>query len=84
LSRARPPGCADKTELQTEGRTRLLGYADQAGSLAKREITMPSLAETTVAENTETLGLCPAPEYAFAYPAICPFILFDKVLTDIG
>ena len=54
---------------QTEGRPRLLGYADQAGSLTKREITKPSLAETTVAEGTETLGLCPAPESAFAYPA---------------
>jgi hypothetical protein len=73
-----------QTELQTEGRPRLLGYADQAGSLTKRKIAMPSLAEATVAEGTETLGLCPAPEYALAYPAICPFILLDKVLTDIG
>jgi hypothetical protein len=85
------PSCPERVrldarinELQTEGRPRLLGYADQASSLTKCEITMPSLAEATVADGTETHGLCPAPEYAFAYPAVCPFILFDKVLTDIG
>jgi len=48
------------------------------------EIAVPSLTEATMADSTETLGLCPAPEYTFAYPAIRPLILFDKVLTNVG
>jgi len=51
--------------------------------LPKGEIAVPPFTETTMADGTETLGLCPAPEYTFAYPAIRPFILFDKVLTNV-
>jgi hypothetical protein len=45
---------------------------------------MPSLTETAVAHGTKALGLCSTPEYAFAYPAICPLILLDKILRDLG
>ena len=68
--------------LQAERRPHFLGYADDAGSLPKGEITMPSLAEATFADGTIAFGLRPAPEYAFAYPAVCPFILIDEVLRD--
>jgi hypothetical protein len=45
---------------------------------------MPTLTEAAVAYGAITLGLRPTPKYAFAYPAICPLILFDEILADVG
>jgi hypothetical protein len=70
--------------LQTWSRSHFLGYAHQTGAAAKGEISMPALAEATVTNGAIALGLCPAPEYFFAYPTICPLILLDEILIDLG
>ena len=45
---------------------------------------MPPLTEAAVANRAISLGLCPTPEYALAYPAICPLILLNEILSNIG
>jgi hypothetical protein len=42
------------------------------------------LTEAAVAHGAMSLGLCPTPEYALVYLAICPRILLDKILTNVG
>jgi hypothetical protein len=45
---------------------------------------MPPLTEAAVANRAISFGLCPTPEYALAYPAICPLILLDEILSNVG
>lgn len=70
--------------LQAERRPHFLGYADEASSLTQGKISVPALAEATFADGTIAFSLRLAPEHAFAYPAIRPFVLIDEVLRDRG
>jgi len=42
---------------------------------------VPSFTEAPVTFGTVALRLCPAPENVFAYPAIYPFALINKILA---
>src|SRR5690348_1390850 len=55
--------------------------ADDARSIATIEAAVPSFTKAPVTFGTITLRLCPASENVFAYPAIYPFALINKILA---
>ena len=64
--------------------TGLFGYANEARAAPEGKISVPSLAEATMAHCTVALGLGATSEHAFAQPAVRPLVLLNEILTNIG